>query len=86
MLFDEPTSALDPEVGLEVLKVMRQLADEGMTMMVVTHEMQFARDVSDHLVVMVDGVILEEGDPQQIFADPQKPRTREFLRAVLDRK
>ena len=86
MLFDEPTSALDPEVGLEVLKVMRQLADEGMTMMVVTHEMQFAREVGDHLVVMGDGVILEEGAPQQVFADPQQPRTREFLRAVLDRK
>lgn len=86
MLFDEPTSALDPEVGLEVLKVMRELADEGMTMVVVTHEMQFARDVSDHLVVMSDGVIIEQGNPHQIFAAPEKPRTREFLRAVLDRK
>ena len=86
MLFDEPTSALDPEVGLEVLKVMRQLADDGMTMLVVTHEMQFARDVGDHLVVMSDGAILEEGDPREIFADPRQPRTRQFLRAVLDRQ
>lgn len=86
MLFDEPTSALDPEVGLEVLKVMRELADEGMTMAVVTHEMQFARDVSDHLIVMGDGDIIEEGDPNEIFKDPQHPRTREFLKAVLDRK
>lgn len=86
MLFDEPTSALDPEVGLEVLKVMRGLADEGMTMVVVTHEMQFARDVSDHLVVMSDGAIIEQGDPHQIFSDPKEPRTRQFLRAVLDRK
>lgn len=86
MLFDEPTSALDPEVGLEVLKVMRELADEGMTMAVVTHEMQFARNVSDHLVVMSQGRILEEGDPRQIFANPQQQRTREFLRAVLERE
>ncbi|MEU1595152.1 amino acid ABC transporter ATP-binding protein [Streptomyces sp. NPDC005708] len=86
MLFDEPTSALDPEVSLEVLKVMRELAREGMTMAVVTHEMQFARDVSDHLVVMGDGDILEEGDPHQIFAEPQQQRTRQFLRAVLERE
>jgi polar amino acid transport system ATP-binding protein len=86
MLFDEPTSALDPEVGLEVLKVMRELADEGMTMVVVTHEMQFARDVSDHLVVMSDGGITEEGHPHEIFAQPKEARTRQFLRAVLDRK
>ncbi|GAA3549942.1 amino acid ABC transporter ATP-binding protein [Mycolicibacterium helvum] len=86
MLFDEPTSALDPEVGLEVLSVMRELADDGMTMVVVTHEMQFARDVSDHLVVMADGAILEEGDPHAVFASPARPRTREFLRAVLDRR
>ncbi|WP_275898081.1 amino acid ABC transporter ATP-binding protein [Arthrobacter sp. Alg241-R88] len=86
MLFDEPTSALDPEVGLEVLRVMRELADEGMTMAVVTHEMQFARNVSDHLVVMSQGRILEEGDPRQIFANPQQQRTREFLRAVLERE
>jgi polar amino acid transport system ATP-binding protein len=86
MLFDEPTSALDPELGLEVLKVMRELADEGMTMAVVTHEMQFARDVSDHLVVMSDGAITEEGSPREIFANPQQQRTRAFLRAVLDRE
>ncbi|MCK5890327.1 amino acid ABC transporter ATP-binding protein [Aeromicrobium sp.] len=86
MLFDEPTSALDPELGLEVLAVMRELADEGMTMVVVTHEMQFARDVSDHVVVMSDGAILEEGKPHEIFASPSQPRTRAFLRAVLDRQ
>ena len=85
MLFDEPTSAMDPEVGLEVLAVMKELAAEGMTMVVVTHEMQFARDVSDHLVVMANGSILEEGDPEQIFTNPVQPRTREFLRAVLER-
>lgn len=85
MLFDEPTSALDPEVGLEVLAVMRELAAEGMTMVVVTHEMQFARDVSDHLVVMANGAILEEGDPEKIFTNPVQTRTREFLRAVLER-
>jgi polar amino acid transport system ATP-binding protein len=85
MLFDEPTSALDPELGLEVLAVMRELADEGMTMVVVTHEMQFARDVSDHLVVMVDGAVLEEGPPEEIFSKPGHERTRRFLRAVLER-
>lgn len=85
MLFDEPTSALDPEVGLEVLAVMKELAAEGMTMVVVTHEMQFARDVSDHLVVMANGAIIEEGDPERIFTNPVQPRTREFLRAVLER-
>lgn len=85
MLFDEPTSALDPELGLEVLAVMRELADEGMTMVVVTHEMQFARDVSDHLIVMADGGIIEQGNPEHIFSDPDNARTRRFLRAVLDR-
>ena len=85
MLFDEPTSALDPELGLEVLAVMRELAAEGMTMVVVTHEMQFARDVSDHLMVMADGGVLEEGDPAQIFTNPSAERTRRFLRAVLER-
>lgn len=85
MLFDEPTSALDPEVGLEVLAVMRELAAEGMTMAVVTHEMQFAKDVSDHLVVMAEGRILEQGDPAQVFSDPEQARTRQFLRAVLNR-
>jgi polar amino acid transport system ATP-binding protein len=86
MLFDEPTSALDPELGLEVLNVMRELASEGMTMVVVTHEMQFARDVSDHLVVMADGGIIEEGPPHEIFSDPREARTRQFLRAVLERE
>ncbi|KJL42120.1 MULTISPECIES: amino acid ABC transporter ATP-binding protein [Microbacterium] len=85
MLFDEPTSALDPEVGVEVLAVMRELADAGMTMIVVTHEMQFAREVSDHLVVMADGHIVEEGDPAGIMAEPQEERTRRFLNAVLER-
>jgi polar amino acid transport system ATP-binding protein len=85
MLFDEPTSALDPELGLEVLTVMRELADEGMTMVVVTHEMQFAKDVSDRLVVMVDGAILEEGTPGDVFRAPAHDRTRRFLRAVLER-
>ncbi len=85
MLFDEPTSALDPEVGVEVLAVMRELAESGMTMIVVTHEMQFARDVSDHLVVMADGRIIEEGDPRAIMAAPTEERTRRFLSAVLER-
>jgi polar amino acid transport system ATP-binding protein len=85
MLFDEPTSALDPEVGLEVLAVMRELAGQGMTMVVVTHEMQFARDVSDHVVVMAEGRILEEGHPDQVFEQPAEERTRQFLRAVLSR-
>jgi ABC-type polar amino acid transport system ATPase subunit len=85
MLFDEPTSALDPEVGLEVLAVMRELAADGMTMIVVTHEMQFARDVSDTLVVMADCKIIEQGDPRAIMSDPQEARTRRFLRAVLER-
>jgi polar amino acid transport system ATP-binding protein len=82
MLFDEPTSALDPELGLEVLKVMLELAKDGMTMIVVTHEMQFARDVSDHLVVMADGAIIEEGDPKDIFSSPQHARTKQFISAV----
>lgn len=86
MLFDEPTSSLDPELGLEVLNVMRELASEGMTMVVVTHEMQFARDVSDHLVVMADGGIMEEGAPDEIFSSPGQDRTRQFLRAVLERE
>ncbi|WP_293782426.1 amino acid ABC transporter ATP-binding protein [uncultured Aeromicrobium sp.] len=85
MLFDEPTSALDPELGVEVLSVMRELAGEGMTMVVVTHEMQFARDVSDQLVVMADSGIIERGKPEAIFSEPQHERTRRFLRAVLER-
>ena len=79
LLFDEPTSALDPEMVGEVLEVMHQLAQEGMTMMVVTHEMAFARDVSNRVVYMKDGVIWEEGSPEQLFGDPRKPETREFL-------
>ena len=85
MLFDEPTSAIDPEIGLEVLAVMRELAAEGMTMIVVTHEMQFARDVSDTLVVMADCRIIEQGNPREIMREPAEARTRQFLRAVLER-
>ena len=84
MLFDEATSALDPELVGEVLKVMRQLAEEGMTMMVVTHEMSFARDVADRVVFMADGVIVEEGKPADIFTNPTEERTRSFLRQVLE--
>jgi len=79
LLFDEPTSALDPEMVGEVLEVMHQLAQEGMTMMVVTHEMAFARDVSNRVVYMKDGIIWEQGSPEQLFGDPQKPETRDFL-------
>ena len=79
LLFDEPTSALDPEMVGEVLSVMQELAKEGMTMLVVTHEMAFARDVSNRVVYMADGVICEEGTPQEIFEHPQQARTREFL-------
>ena len=79
LLFDEPTSALDPEMVGEVLSVMRDLAAEGLTMLVVTHEMGFAREVSNHVVFMRDGVIWEEGTPQQIFENPQKAETQEFL-------
>ena len=79
LLFDEPTSALDPEMVGEVLSVMRSLAQEGMTMLVVTHEMAFARDVSNHVVYMNQGVICEEGTPEEIFGNPQKQETRDFL-------
>jgi polar amino acid transport system ATP-binding protein len=85
MLFDEPTSSLDPELVGEVLQVMRDLADEGMTMMVVTHEMGFARQVADTVSVMDHGLLLESGPPSQIFDDPQHPRTREFLQALTTR-
>jgi ABC-type polar amino acid transport system ATPase subunit len=85
MLFDEVTSALDPELIGEVLRVMRQLAAEGMTMLVVTHEMGFARDVADRVVFMADGVIVEEGSPQQIFSSPRNERTRQFLQSILER-
>ena len=83
MLFDEPTSALDPELVGEVLTVMKQLAEEGMTMLVVTHEMGFAREVSDRVFFIDQGVIMEEGPPQQVLGDPHHERTRDFLRKVL---
>ncbi|MDD6233256.1 MAG: amino acid ABC transporter ATP-binding protein, partial [Frisingicoccus sp.] len=79
LLFDEPTSALDPQMVGEVLAVMRKLANEGLTMMIVTHEMAFARDVSNHVVYMAGGVIVEEGDPQQVFGNPKSEQTKEFL-------
>ena len=79
LLFDEPTSALDPQMVGEVLAVMRKLADEGLTMMIVTHEMAFARDVSNHVVYMAGGVIVEEGEPKQVFGHPQSAQTKEFL-------
>ncbi|MDR7314420.1 amino acid ABC transporter ATP-binding protein [Brevibacillus nitrificans] len=79
MLFDEPTSALDPELVGEVLKVMKELAQEGMTMVVVTHEMGFARDVADEVIFMDQGVIVEHGTPQQLFTQPREERTRQFL-------
>ncbi len=83
MLFDEPTSALDPEMVGEVLDVMKQLAEEGMTMVVVTHEMGFAREVADRVIFMDDGKIIEEGTPDDIFNHPQSQRTRDFLSKVL---
>lgn len=84
MLFDEPTSALDPEIVGEVLGVMRDLAKDGMTMVVVTHEMDFAKNVSDKVVFMDQGVIAEEGSPRQMFTSPKHPRTREFLSRYLE--
>jgi polar amino acid transport system ATP-binding protein len=83
MLFDEPTSALDPELVGDVLAVMKDLASEGMTMMVVTHEMGFAREVGDKLVFMDDGIIVEEGVPAEVLANPQHERTQSFLSKVL---
>jgi putative lysine transport system ATP-binding protein len=83
MLFDEPTSALDPEMVGEVLKVMKDLAKSGLTMLIVTHEMEFAKEVADRVVFMDKGVIVEEGPPEQIFNHPQKERTREFLKRTL---
>ncbi|MGN7950238.1 amino acid ABC transporter ATP-binding protein [Microbacterium sp. 22215] len=83
MLFDEPTSALDPELVGEVLAVMRDLADEGMTMMVVTHELGFAREVSDQVVFMADGVVVESGAPDEVLARPQHERTQAFLSRIL---
>ena len=83
MLFDEPTSALDPELREEVLRVMRQLAEEGMTMLVVTHEMSFAREMADRILFFDGGLIAEEGSPEEIFTQPKRERTREFLKKVL---
>jgi len=82
MLFDEPTSALDPELRDEVLRVMRQLVEEGMTMIVVTHEMQFARDMADRVLFFDGGIVAESGPPDEIFTNPQHERTRDFLRKV----
>ncbi|MCM3602770.1 amino acid ABC transporter ATP-binding protein [Robertmurraya korlensis] len=84
MLFDEPTSALDPEMVGEVLKVMKELAESGLTMLIVTHEMEFAKEVSDRVVFMNQGVIAEEGTPEQIFSNPTQERTREFLKRTLN--
>ncbi|MDH5236596.1 MAG: amino acid ABC transporter ATP-binding protein, partial [Acidimicrobiia bacterium] len=83
MLFDEPTSALDPEMINEVLETMKDLATEGMTMIVVTHEMGFAREVADRVVFMADGQIVEVGTPEHFFTDPSEPRTQEFLSQIL---
>ncbi|KMJ60330.1 amino acid ABC transporter ATPase [Bacillus sp. LL01] len=83
MLFDEPTSALDPELVGEVLKTMKELAEEGMTMVVVTHEMGFAQEVADRVIYMHEGKIVEEGSPQELFNNPKNQRTRDFLEAVL---
>jgi ABC-type polar amino acid transport system ATPase subunit len=83
MLFDEATSALDPELVGEVLDVMRHLATDGMTMLVVTHEMGFAREVGDRIIFMDDGLVLEEGNPRELFANPSHERTRRFLAKIL---
>ena len=83
MLFDEPTSALDPEMVGEVLEVMKELASEGMTMVVVTHEMGFAREVGDRLLFMDGGYIIEQGDPREVLSNPQEKRTKDFLSKVL---
>ncbi|KAE9630650.1 amino acid ABC transporter ATP-binding protein [Defluviitalea raffinosedens] len=83
ILFDEPTSALDPELTGEVLSVMKQLAREGITMVVVTHEMSFARDVANHIVFMDGGIIIEEGPPEEIFLNPREERTKQFLSRIL---
>lgn len=84
MLFDEPTSALDPEMIGEVLEIMKELAAEGMTMVIVTHEMGFAMEVADRVLFMDDGVILEEGTPEEVFKHPKNPRTQDFLNKVLE--
>lgn len=83
LLFDEPTSALDPELVGDVLEVMKKLAKDGMTMLVVTHEMGFARDVADRVIFMADGLIVEEGKPEEIFTSPKEERTRSFLSRIL---
>ena len=84
MLFDEPTSALDPEMVGEVLEVMKELASEGMTMVVVTHEMAFARDVADRVIFMADGFVVEEGTPAEVLGNPKEERTRAFLERFLN--
>ena len=83
MLFDEPTSALDPEMVGEVLQLMKELADDGMTMIVVTHEMGFAREVASRVIFMADGRIVEQGPPQEFFQNPKSDRLKEFLSKVL---
>lgn len=83
MLFDEPTSALDPEITGEVLSVMKKLAEEQMTMLVVTHEMGFAREVADRVIFMAEGRIMEQGNPRQIFENPQSERLQNFLRSII---
>ena len=85
LLFDEPTSALDPEMVGEVLSVMRGLAADGMTMLVVTHEMSFARDVATRVIFMDDGLIIEDAPPKELFTNPKNPRTRAFLKSVLEK-
>ena len=84
ILFDEPTSALDPEMVGEVLSVMKKLAESGLTMLVVTHEMGFARDVSSRVIFMDGGVIVEDGTPAEVFGNPKVPRTREFLSRYIE--
>ena len=84
ILFDEPTSALDPQMVGEVLEVMKNIARDGITMIIVTHEMAFARDVSNHVIYMNNGVICEEGTPQQIFTNPQRPETKAFLSRFMN--
>jgi len=84
MLFDEPTSALDPELVGDVLQVMKDLANDGMTMLVVTHEMGFAKEVADRVLFMADGIVAEEGSPEKIFEHPENPRTQSFLKSVLN--
>ena len=83
MLFDEPTSALDPELTGEVLRTIKQLADEHMTMIIVTHEMAFAKEVADRVIFMADGIIQEQGKPEDVFEHPQNERTQNFLKSML---